>query len=71
MATKKLLTVSSVARALGLKPATLRSEIEAGTLPGVKVGEEFLVSLQDIERALLKRASLRKQAGGKGVARAK
>lgn len=50
-----LLPLRTAARLTGLKPQTLREEVRAGRLPGVKVGTEYLYPLNAIRAALLTR----------------
>jgi hypothetical protein len=55
--------LKSAARVLGVKPANLQSEADAGRVPFTKVGDEYLFALAALEETLLARAQ------GKAVAR--
>lgn len=57
----ELLTVSAMARRLGVKTTWLRDEAEAGRLPCVPAGETYLFDAVTVERVLLDRAR-----GGEG-----
>lgn len=54
--TETLLPLRTAARLTGLKPENLRAEVEAGRLPAIKVGDQYLYPLQAIRAALLERA---------------
>ena len=58
-----LLTTSRMARRLGVRPAWLRAEAEAGRIPGVAAGDTYLFNPEAVERALLERAD--QQAHGR------
>jgi len=46
----------SAAYRLGIPRTWLRSEVEAGTIPHLRIGRRVLVNLQAVERTLLLRA---------------
>jgi hypothetical protein len=47
---ENLLTLSQAADELGLKPATLRSQIRFGAVAGTKIGPIWTVSRKEVER---------------------
>ena len=53
--TETLLPLRTAAWLTGLKPDNLRAEVEAGHLPGVKVGDQYLYPIRAIREALLAR----------------
>ena len=53
---RELLPLGPMARYLGVKPAWLRGEAEAGRVPAVRAGETYLFNVVALERALLERA---------------
>jgi hypothetical protein len=53
--TQKLMPLLATSRATGIKADNLRIEAEAGTLPSVRVGDELMFSIPDVESALLRR----------------
>src|SRR5262249_2377368 len=56
MQQRQLLTVPQVARQFQVTPQTIRTWIDGGTLPAVRVGRAFRVRSGDVD-ALLERAS--------------
>ncbi len=50
-----LLPLRTAAKLTGLKPENLRAEVEAGRLPGIKVGDQYLYPIRAIKAALLAR----------------
>lgn len=52
----KLITLSMMARRLGVKTSWLRAEADAGALPHVRAGEGYLFDPVLVERLLLERA---------------
>lgn len=51
-----LFPLRSAARILGVKPASLQSEADAGRVPFTKCGDEYLFSIKALEKTLLERA---------------
>ena len=54
---KPILSVTLAGHKLGVSPGFLRKEIQAGKLPGFKVGNQWHVYVDEIDQALRKRAS--------------
>lgn len=52
-----LLPLKSAARALGVKPESLKAEADAGRVPFTKLGDEYVFALQALERSLERRAA--------------
>jgi excisionase family DNA binding protein len=53
MPTQELVTVKAVAVRLGLKPATIYSMIDRGTLPAIRIGTRALrIRARDLARIL-------------------
>ena len=61
----KLLPLRNLARTLHVPARWLREEAEAGRIPALRAGRNFLFELGAVESALLARA--RESAPGKGV----
>ena len=53
---EELVTVSTLARRIGVKSAWLRAEAEAGTIPALKTGDRFVFDVRAVESVLLERA---------------
>jgi excisionase family DNA binding protein len=54
---KPLVTLPELSRLLGVPAVWLRQEAEAGRLPSVKAGRQFLFSTAAVEQVLIGRAS--------------
>ncbi len=61
----RLLTAGAMARRLRVRAGWLRAEAQAGGIPHVKAGEEYLFDPESVERVLLERARCEPKAGGR------
>ena len=60
----ELLSLSRLARRLGVTRQWLRSQADAGEIPCIKAGNRYLFSLVAVQEALAAKASLWTQQGG-------
>ena len=52
---KRPIQLAHAARLMGVRSEWLRTEAEAGRLPGFKAGDDWLFDLPRLERALIER----------------
>lgn len=61
MDSAKLLPLRTAARALGIQQKSLKAEADAGRVPHIRVGDDYLFSLAATEAVLLARAAQTKE----------
>ena len=66
---QKLLPVGPAARKLRVPVMWLRNEAEAGRVPHLRAGKQFLFNLEVVERLLIARASTTTEQGVPSAAR--
>ncbi len=54
-ANEKLLSLRTAARAIGVRPENLRAEADAGNVPHIRLGDDYLFVLKSLETTLLSR----------------
>ena len=60
---EKLLPLKAAARAIGVRAESLRAEADAGNVPHIRLGADYLFALKSLESALLSRVA----SSGKGA----
>jgi hypothetical protein len=59
-ASEKLLPLKTAARAIGVRPENLRAEADAGKVPHIRLGDDYLFALDSLESSLLSRVMIGK-----------
>ena len=55
MENDKLLSLKAAARAIGVRADNLRAEADAGKVPYIRIGDDYLFAIKSLENALLSR----------------